>query len=107
MSLGTLTVIASAASVGPVFHDNVSIVGDSSYPTNGSTGLLAKLRTATKSTREIVAARCYVGGGYLVEYDPASEKVKVYEDNNGNPSAEVANATNLSGVTFKFEITSK
>ena len=107
MALGTLTVIDSVAGVGPVFHDNVSVVGDSSYPTNGSAGLAAKLRTAKNDAREIVEARCYDGSGYTVEYDPATDKIKAFKDDDGNPSAEVANATDLSGVTFKFHVVSK
>lgn len=108
MSLGVLTVIAQTAAVGPVFHDNVSIVGDTSYPTTGSTGLQAKLNAVTKDGRAIVSARCYGGAGYVAEYDPATDKLKVSQSaGSAAPLVEVTATTDLSGVTFKLEILSK
>lgn len=107
MSVVTVTVIDSVAGVGPIFHDNVSVVGDASYSTGGSTGLAAKLRAATKDARAIIEASCFDGSGYAVEYHPADDKMKVFVSADGAQSAEVANATDLSAVTFKFHVISK
>lgn len=46
MALGALTVVEQQAAVGPLFAVRCNILGDGAYPAGGSTGLLAKLRTA-------------------------------------------------------------
>lgn len=107
MSLGTLTSISASAAVGPMFFDNVSILGESSYLAGGTTGLLAKLRAARLDSRTIVSAQCYGNAGYCVEYDAATDKIKVSVADDGGQADEVADATNLSAVAFKFSITSK
>lgn len=105
MALGTLTRTDHVEAGGPVFHDRVSIVGDTSYPTGGSTGLLAKLRAVTKDHRAIVSAKGEAeNGANYAEYIPATDKLFVRVAATG---VEVANGTDLSGVTFVLAVTSK
>lgn len=107
MSLGAMASVSESSAVGPIFHDNVSQVGDGSYPTGGSLGLQAKLRTLRGDQRTILAVKAYSAGGYVVDYNPATDTLKVQEQDGSGALAEVANTTNLSGVTLLLNITSK
>lgn len=107
MSLGTMTSNSESAGQGPVFHDDVSVVGDGSYPTGGSAGVTAKLKALRGDSRAPISGQCYAAGGYVVEFDAKNDKLVVYEQDGGGALAEVANATDLSAVTFKMTITSK
>lgn len=106
MSLGALALVDKADAVGPVFTDEVTLVGDGDYPTGGSTGLLAKFQAARGQHHTIVAAQPYGSGGgdYKCEYNPATDALLVRLISTG---AEVAAHTNLSGVTFGLIVTSK
>jgi hypothetical protein len=105
MALGTLAIVSSVVG-GGIFVDRCTLVGDGSYPTGGSTGLLAKLRTLHKSNGLSILSVKPEGdnGDRLPEYDHANAKLKVRVI---STAAEVANATDLSGVTFGLVITSK
>ena len=74
---------------------------DSSYPTGGEAVSAEQLGL---SALEFVLGA--PSGGYVPEYDHASKKLKAYYGDNDNaadgPLAEVANATNLSAVTFRL-----
>lgn len=106
MSLGAMTSNVAAAARGPVFIDDVTIVGDSSYPTGGSAGLLAALRLLRKDNRTILDVKSNAtNGGYHVTYVPSTDLLVVRVGATG-VDTEVANATNLSGTNFGFLITS-
>lgn len=104
MALGTLTIVESAAAAGgPVFVYRCTLVGDSSYPTGGTTGLLAKLRTAaSKPSLNILSVQGEGDNGDRhLEYVHSSEKLFVRVMSTG---ADTANATNESGTTYGLTI---
>lgn len=83
---------------GGVVIDQVSITGDTSYPTGGSAGLANLL--GHKSTYGVLPT---VATGFDVDYIPATDLLKVYNSGGGGAgtkATEVANATNLSSTTF-------
>lgn len=107
MALGTLTGVSAAAAQGPIFIDTVTLVGDSAYPTGGSTGLQAKLQTLRGDGRVIVFVNVADASGNVLVYNSTNEKLIVYQQDAGGALAEPANATDLSGTTFKLVIVSK
>lgn len=104
MALGTMTLVSQHKGDGPIFYDRVTLVGDGSYPTGGSTGVEAKLRALTKDQRTIIKIDEEDYGGDRAVYDRVNEKLKVYDKDTG---AEKANASNQAGVTYKFCIVSR
>ena len=109
MALGTLTRVAakSGDSSKPVFYDRVSFVGDTSYPTGGTTGFDALITALLGDAREVVAIIPEDCGAYLPVYLPDNGGTfKVYEGTAG-ANAEVANTTALDGVTFNLLVLSK
>jgi hypothetical protein len=116
MTIGTITKQAASGGVGDqpssmLFADQFSFTGDSSYPTGGTAGFEAAVRLITKDKRTVVAVLPIDCGGYLPQYDRTNDKLKVYQGDNDNaadaPFIEVANTTNLSGVTFKVLVLAK
>lgn len=105
MALGTITVIEAAKAPGPLRADIVSIVGDSSYPTGGSAFDAAIATALGLKNYNVLAVLPVDCKGYVPGYDESSGKLKFYQGDNTNaaaaPGVEVANTTNLSGVTFK------
>lgn len=78
MALGALTVVESVTGVGPVRVDRVTILGDGAYGAGGSTGLLAKLRTALKlPSLNIVSVKGQSAPATVseLEYDHTNEKL--------------------------------
>ena len=112
MAIGTLTVTSQDIE-GPNathFVDEITLVGDSSYPTGGMTGVQAALRAATKDQRQIVDVRPRgPNGGYDLVWDGDNGKLIAFTvgGSAGAVKAELANATNLSGTTFKLLVYSK
>ena len=106
MALGTLTVVEKVEAVGPLKLYRCTLVGDSSYPTGGSTGLLAKLKAATKENGLDILAVLPQGsnGDRHLEYDHANEKLFVRVMSTG---LERANATDESGATYGLTIMAK
>lgn len=105
MALGTMTRVSNVAANGPVYCDEVTLVGDGSYPTGGSTGLKAKLQALTGDLREPFAVIVqHPGGSFSLNYDHANEKLQVRA---GGTLAEVANLSDQSAVTYKLCILSK
>ena len=102
--LGTGVKGVGAQPSAPLFVDVLSFTGDSSYPTGGTTGMTASLQAFTGDHRTIVGIVGQDCGGYVPEYVPSTDALKVYESGvesaSKAPLAEVANATNLSSVTF-------
>jgi len=108
MSLGTMTSNSESAGQGPVFYDDVSVVGDSSYPTGGSSGVAAALQALRGDSRAPISGECYASGGFVAQYDAKNDKLVVYKEaDTAGAMAEVSNATDLSGVTFKMTVVSK
>ncbi len=107
MALGAMVSNSAAAAQGPIFFDTVTLIGDASYPTGGSTGLQAKLQTLRGDGRVIIAVTSADGLGNVLQYDATSDHLKVYLQDAGGALGEVANAVDLSGTTFKIVIISK
>ena len=103
MALGTITALEEGAAQGPLFVDRVSIVGDDSYPTGGTTGFQALLRAALGKDRTIVDLRSKPGAN-LLDYDHVNDTLQAFAIADG---AEVANTTDLSGTTFEVIVISK
>jgi hypothetical protein len=111
MAIGALTRDSGdvLSSDQPIFFDSISLVGDNSYPTGGMLGVQAALQAVTKDQRAVLDVRSIgANGGYVPVWDKANGKLMCFScAGAGTPMAEVANATNLSGVTFKLLVTSK
>lgn len=107
MALGTLAIVSSKSGDGPVFLDRFTIVGDSAHVATGTTGLLAKLRAAKGDSRSIRS--CKGRGstiGYTCEYDPATDKLQCFfEDQTSGVQADAGSA-NLSAITFTCDAVS-
>jgi hypothetical protein len=112
MAIGTMTLVEKSID-GPqkvLYVDQITLVGDSSYPTGGMTGVQAALDALTGDQRAILDVRSVsANGGYLLVWDFANSKLMVYTAGGsaGTAPAELANATSLSGVTFKLVVYSK
>ena len=108
MSLGTMTSISESAGVGPVFIDDVSFPGSSSYTTNGDTGVAAKLQALRGDSRQPISGQVYASGGFVAEYDAFNDKLVVYKEaDTAGALVQVTATTNLSGTTFKMTVVSK
>lgn len=102
MALGTMTLVKSAkGGETPLFVDVVTLVGDGTYSSGGSTGVKAKLNALTKDTRTPVAVVLNAGGAFTAQYDYANEKLIV---RNAGDGAEAA--ANQSGNTYTLTILS-
>jgi hypothetical protein len=113
MAIGTVTRVtggdAGANPATPTFTDLISFAGDAAYPTGGTTGFEATFRAVSGLQGRQVLSLVATGacGGYTPRYDEANDTLMVFECGaDGDPFDEVANATNLSGVTFKVAVTS-
>lgn len=112
MALGTLTLDAKRYN-GPsdsVYWDEVTLVGDASYPTGGTTGLEAALQALTKDQREILCVfPIGLCGGFVPRWDKANKKLIILTSNGAAPAAmaEFTNAGNNSGTTYKLGILSR
>lgn len=105
-----MTSVAASKADGPLFVDEVTLVGDSSYLTAGTTGLLAKLRALRSDQRQVVEILRSKGSaaGYSCSYTKSTDKLQVFlEDQTSGVVAEVANTTVLTGITFTLTILSK
>jgi hypothetical protein len=81
----------------------VDITFDSSYPTGGEAIAATDIDGLTASIDVLLFFSD--SGGYVFDYDDANDKIKAYwvdTTTDGAPMAQVANATDLSGVTAKF-----
>jgi hypothetical protein len=113
MAIGTLTITKNRAksSSDHLLVDQVTLVGDSSYPTGGMTGVEAALSAKTGDTREILDVRSSgLNGGYSLVWDAVNKKLLALNSGGGAAKdlpTEIDNATNLSGVTFVLTIISK
>jgi hypothetical protein len=116
MALGTVAVVPQITKAGgpalnggnsasdPYYVEEVTVVGDTSYPTGGSIGLDTAYQAidAAHSMRTIIAVHTIDAFGYGVGWDSTNKKLKFYSS-----GAEVTSTTNLSGVTFKLLLISR
>lgn len=110
--IGALTVTDKSidGSNKTLYVDEISLVGDSSYPTGGMTGVQAALQAVVKDQRAILAVvNTGANGGYITQWDFANSKLQLFTAGGsaGTALAELANATNVSGTTFKLMVLSK
>lgn len=98
MAIAVTLIKRLAALSGGIVIDQVSIVGDTSYPTGGSAGIAKALgHSQTYGFLPSVAT------GFDLDYLPATDLLKVYNSGGGGAgtkATEVANASNLSANTF-------
>lgn len=89
----------------PTFVERLSFVGDDSYPTGGTAAFQQFVRDILGGRAieiiDIIPGDCADNVPY---YDKTNDKLKVRVLSTG---AEVANATNLSGVTFNLTVLGK
>jgi len=118
VALGTLTLIDAPVNGGnaasdPLFLEEVSLVGPASYTTGGDTGLQVAYRAkgVAQAHRTIINVLPVDGKGYQFGWNSTDGKLLVYYGNNDGvadgPAVEVANATDLSGTTFRLMIMSR
>lgn len=101
MALGAMTKQESVGAVGPVFYDRISFAGDGAYPTGGTPGFQTAIQALLKAGRKVLTVIPGDCGDNLVTYDSANDKLKCRVASTG---AEVANAANLSAVTFNLTV---
>jgi hypothetical protein len=110
MAIGTMT-LAAQHSKELLFVDEITLVGDTSYPTNGSTGVQTALQALTKDQREIIDVKAIDSNGYVCSWDRVNLKLRMFYGDNNNasdgPLVEVPNTTTLNGITFRLLVTSK
>jgi hypothetical protein len=97
------------AQVSPIFHDVMSFAGDSSYPTGGSLGFGAAVKSFFGDGRQVIAVLALDCNGYMIAYVPATDALKVFDGADTTPDEpldEVDNGTNLSGTTFNVLVIS-
>lgn len=108
MPLGAATINnqGGKAPSSPVFVDDISFAGDSSYPTGGTAAFQAFFRAIAgiKEQRTVLAV---IDIGNLATdyplYDKANDKLMNFVRTTG---VEVANTTNQSGKTFRLLVIS-
>lgn len=108
MALGAITSTAAVGHEnGPIFIEAVTIVGDDSYPTGGTTGAEALIRAALgKGDVDVLAVihQGPIGADFALSYDKANDTLiaRVW-----STAAEVGNGTNMSGTTFECLVIAK
>jgi pyrroline-5-carboxylate reductase len=103
MALGTGTVVSNdiQAASAPIFIKEISFAGDNAYPTGGTAAFQAYVRALLKMDVQLIAVLpCALNGVYNATYVTASDKLLISIAAN----TEVANATDLSGTTFKLKV---
>lgn len=103
MALGTTATIRARAgnrSEKEVHVDFLSFAGDGAYPTGGTAAFKAYVQNQTgKAIDQVLGVIPQSCGDNKPEYDIANDKLFVRVI---STAAEVANATNLSAVTFNL-----
>lgn len=106
MALGTFTKKAEAGfsptDIAGVV--NASLVGDSAYATGGTAAFSTFMQTKLERGVSVIAVfGIGIGGGagYHLSYDATNDKLLVHV---GATGLEVANATDLSAVTFNATV---
>ena len=110
MAIGTISLptISAPGNATPIFLDLLTFVGDDAYATGGTAAFEDSVQAAVGYTREVIAVIGQDCGGYVPVFDKANDKLKVYEEGaDGGPADEVANAADLSSVTFNVLVISR
>jgi hypothetical protein len=113
MAIGTMTLASkdAAAASAPVFVDRITLVGDSAYPTGGSTGVQAALRALTGDQRTILAVfSIALNGGYMPIWDADAGKLLLLNSGAGDAKSlptEIDNDTDLHTTTLELLVISK
>jgi hypothetical protein len=110
MALGTITVTAINApgNATPIFLDLLSFPGDGAYVADGTPDFEDSYQAAIGSAREVLAVVGQDCGGYIVSYDKANDKLKVWEQTNVATSPLIETVTaNLAGTTFNLLVISR
>lgn len=102
MALGTLTVVEESAAQGPIFHDHITVVGDSAYAAGGSL-LQDKFRAAVGASREILAIIPGSNGDVLLQFVKSTGKLLVRVISTGAERAD----GNDSAATYNLMVISK
>lgn len=111
MALGTVTVqkIRNRAGGSSLKIVDLTVVGDTSYPTGGTTGLEATLRTAIAAQDERSGSLAGLDLIAVIQQDSVADRVVKYLPGTDalyvqvmSTAAQVANATNLSGETYRL-----
>jgi hypothetical protein len=107
MALGTITInkVSKFGNSNQLIVD-CSIVGDGSYPTGGTTGLEASIRAALaasshaiKGNYDLLGIQCVDANiDRVIKYVAATDALLAVTMSTG---AQVANATNLAGETYR------
>lgn len=113
MALGTITAVTQSGQApgNAQFKDIVTVVLDNSYPTGGYPGLQDKLRSLPgRQGRTIVSVKALDAAGYLVGWDAANSKLKLYHfdyDAVADGAAiQVPDTTAIGSPTLSLEIES-
>lgn len=111
MALGTVTVtkVRNRAGGSSLKIVELTVVGDTSYPTGGTTGLEATLRTAIAAQDERVGSLSNLDLIAVVQQDATADRLVRYLSGTDalfaqviSTGAQVANAVNLSGETYRL-----
>lgn len=94
MATGTIT--SKRDTDNRVHFYKFTIVGDGAYPTGGTAAINALITAKLSKAIKLIEIKG-VGTGYYLSYDYTADKLKAWVASTG---AEVANAVDLSGVTF-------
>lgn len=119
MAIGTVTLTSTKVGGKPSTPTMIlplTMVGDSAYPTGGTGAIVAAIKAAAFTAgihlgpitkADIVGIIAKDLKGYQLGYNSTDDKMVVYYGNNDSsdgPMVEVANTTDLSGVTFSFAV---
>lgn len=99
MALGTITSVtagAGAAPSAPVFHEQITVVGDDNYAAGGTAGFEALVASALgkESIELLYVVNENQGATYLAYYDKSEDKLMLRETDEGaEPSGDVSGTT--------------
>ena len=91
---------------GNLFVDNLSFLGDDSYPTGG-TPFDSYIKTQLGDARDVVAVISGDCGIWDVKYVPGDDALGLLMAFVRSTGVEVANAVDMSGTTFQITVISK
>lgn len=102
MALGPITVVDKQQVNGVLNSDEITFLGDATYPTGGTPGFQALVRKALNKgnvTIQYVVAQDSAGNTPV--YDVANDKLKVYSGTSEHAAGDI------SATTFRLVVVSK